>query len=332
MKALFWEKKESNAVRCNLCAHHCVIQNGKCGICGVRENRDGELHTLIYGLYSSVAIDPIEKKPLYHFFPGSEILSYGTVGCNFKCLHCQNYTISQAKPSNSYLEKTTPEDVLKLAKRYKVPGVAWTYNEPTIWYEFTYDCSKLLHENGIKSVYVTNGYIEKDPLKQIAPYLDAMNIDVKGFTEEFYAKVVHAKLKPVLETCELAYNLGIHIELTYLVIPTYNDSEKEFVEFVKWVKEKLSPEVPVHFTRFHPDYMLTDVSPTPLATLRTAHRIAKENGLANVYIGNVWGEPDITYCPRCNEPLIEREGFSVVYNKIKEGKCFKCKEKIFGRF
>ncbi|MCX8173473.1 MAG: AmmeMemoRadiSam system radical SAM enzyme [Thermoplasmata archaeon] len=332
MRALFWEKKENNTVRCNLCNHHCIIQEGKRGICGVRENRDGELHTLIYGLYSSVAIDPIEKKPLYHFYPGSEILSYGTVGCNFKCLHCQNYTISQANVENSYLEKTTPEGVLGLAKRYKVPGVAWTYNEPTIWYEFTHDCSKLLHEHGIKSVYVTNGYIEKEPLKRIAPYLDAMNIDVKGFTEEFYAKVVHGRLKPVLETCELAYHLGIHIEITYLVIPRHNDNERELVEFVNWVKEKLSPEVPVHFTRFHPDYELMDVPPTPLATLKKAFRMAKDIGLANVYIGNVWGEPDITYCPKCNEILIEREGFSVVYNKIKDGKCSKCKEKIFGRF
>ncbi|MEM3444661.1 MAG: AmmeMemoRadiSam system radical SAM enzyme [Thermoplasmata archaeon] len=332
MRALFWEKKENKAVRCNLCPHHCTIQNGKRGICGVRENRDGELHTLIYGLYSSVAIDPIEKKPLYHFYPGTEILSYGTVGCNFRCLHCQNYTISQARPESFYLEKTTPEGVLNLAKRYRVPSVAWTYNEPTIWYEFTYDTSKLLHENGIKNVYVTNGYIEKEPLRQIAPYLDAMNIDVKGFTEEFYARVVHGRLKPVLETCELAFNLGIHIEITYLVIPTYNDSVEEFGAFAQWVKEKLSPEVPIHFTRFHPDYKLIDIPPTPLLTLKTARRIARENGLLNVYIGNVWSEPDITYCPKCGESLVERSGFSVLYNKIKDGKCSKCKEKIFGRF
>lgn len=332
MKALFWEGRENSAVRCNLCYHHCTIPVGKSGICGVRENRGGELQTLIYGYYSSVAIDPIEKKPLYHFYPGSEILSYGTVGCNFKCLHCQNYTISQAKFETSFLEKTTPENVLTLAKHYKVPSVAWTYNEPTIWYEFTYDCSKILHQNGIKSVYVTNGYIEKEPLKQISPYLDAMNIDVKGFTEEFYAKVVHGRLKPVLETCELAYNLGIHIELTYLIIPTYNDSEKELTEFVQWVNKKLAPNVPVHFTRFHPDYKLINVSPTPLTTLRKAYEIAKMQGLKNVYIGNVWTENDITYCPKCNEALIERNGFLVMYNKMKDGRCFKCKEKIFGRF
>ncbi|MGC9060735.1 MAG: AmmeMemoRadiSam system radical SAM enzyme [Thermoplasmata archaeon] len=332
MRAMFWEEKEKGAVQCFLCHHHCVIQNGKRGICGVRENRNGELHTLIYGLYSSVAIDPIEKKPLYHFYPGTNILSYGTVGCNFRCLHCQNYTISQATPEEAYLEKTTPEEVYKLAKRYNLNSVAWTYNEPTIWYEFTYDTSKLLHEHGIKTVYVTNGYIEKEPLRHIASFLDAMNIDVKGFTEEFYGKIVHARLKPVLEVCELAHKLGIHIEITYLVIPSYNDSENEINMFVEWAKETLSPSVPLHFTRFHPDYKLKNVPPTPLSTLKMAEKIAKNKGIHNVYIGNVWGEEDITYCPNCKKPLIKRDGFFVVFNKIKDGKCYNCNEKIFGRF
>jgi pyruvate formate lyase activating enzyme len=332
MIAKFWVRKDNSTVQCQLCAHHCTIPDGRRGVCGVRENRGGELHTLIYGLYSSVAVDPIEKKPLYHFYPGSNILSYGTVGCNFRCLHCQNYTISQAKPEDAYLESTTPQDVLLLAKRYGLNSVAWTYNEPTIWYEFTYDTSKLLHEHGINTVYVTNGYIASEPLKELAPYLDAMNIDVKGFTEKFYREVVHAKLEPVLKTCELAYTLGIHIELTYLIIPGYNDSVEEIKNFVHWVNEKLSQSVPVHFTRFHPDYKLRDVPPTPLSTLRSAHEIATAGGLYNVYIGNVWGEPDITYCPKCGKPLVEREGFSVLYNKIREGKCFNCGEKIFGRF
>ncbi|MEW6070463.1 MAG: AmmeMemoRadiSam system radical SAM enzyme, partial [Candidatus Thermoplasmatota archaeon] len=210
-EALFWEKKSDNKVQCLLCPHKCSISEGKRGICGVRENKDGKLYSLIYGLASSVCPDPIEKKPLYHFYPATSVLSFGTVGCNFKCRHCQNWSISQATPE-SYgfgLEKITGEEILRLAKRYDCKGVAWTYNEPAIWYEFTYDCSKLAKQNGLYTVYVTNGYINEEPLRELSKYLDAMNIDTKAFKEDFYKDICSAKLEPVLRTCELAKELGI---------------------------------------------------------------------------------------------------------------------------
>jgi len=327
-EAKYWHP-EGDAVRCELCPHACKIADGKRGICGVRENRNGTLFSLVYGLSTGPSVDPIEKKPLYHFHPGSKVLSYGTIGCNLKCLHCQNYTTSQATMEMPYLEKVGLEDIPLLCKRHGCGGVAWTYNEPTIWYEYNLDGCKLAKSHNLYTCYVTNGFMSEAPLREIAPYLDAMNIDVKGFREEFYTKVCKAKLKPVLDTCVRARELKIHIELTYLVIPTYNDSEAELSEFSRWVADSLGKDVPVHFSRFHPDYRLTDAPATPFQTLKNAHELAKKAGLEYVYIGNVPGSTeDNTYCPKCNALLIERQGFIINLNRVKNSACGKCGTKV----
>ena len=326
--AMFW-KKADNKIECMLCPHRCKISEGKRGICGVRENHKGKLKTLIYGLASSVTPDPIEKKPLFHFYPGTYVLSFGTVGCNLRCLHCQNHGISQAEFEARKLRKLNVEDVVETAKRYRCHGIAWTYNEPSIWFEFTYDASVVAKKEGLYTCYVTNGFIEKEPLEKIAPFLDAMNIDVKSFSDDFYKKTCKAKLAPVLDTCVLAKNLGIFVELTYLIIPSHNDSETEIAEYCSWVVDNLGNETPVHFSRFHPDYRMLDGTATPMSTLNMALDTAKEAGLKYVYLGNVpHGNYENTYCPKCKELLIERIGFSTHEHYVKDGVCPKCNQTI----
>ena len=328
-EAKFWKSLENNFVQCYLCNHKCKIGIGNRGICGVRKNINGKLFSLIYGTASSVADDPIEKKPLYHFYPGSIVLSLGTVGCNFKCLNCQNYGISTIYPENMHVREISSEYVVKLAKDHNCKGIAWTYNEPTIWHEFTFDTSKLAKNNDLYTVYVTNGYINEDALKEIAPYLDAMNIDVKAFDEKFYKNVCKAKLKPVLDTCELAKKLDIHIELTYLVIDKKNDGEKEIRDFCSWIIDRLGSDIPVHFSRFHPDYKMTDVQATPVKTLLKIYDNAKKQGLNYVYLGNVPHDTyENTYCPTCGTLLIERYGFSSLIQNIENNRCKKCKKII----
>lgn len=323
-EARFWVR-EGDVVRCSLCPHACSIGEGKRGLCGVRENRGGRLFSLIYGMVSSMHVDPIEKKPLFHFKPGEMAFSLGSIGCNLKCLHCQNYMISQAKYEEFHLYRLSPEEVCDLCEKEGCRIIAWTYNEPTIWHEFTYDASREASRRGLHTVYVTNGFIQEDPLREISPFLDAMNIDIKAFSDEFYRKICKGRLDPVLNTAELAFSLGIHVELTYLIIPGMNDSIKEFTEFSRWVINSLSSQVPVHFTRFHPDYRMTDVPPTPVETLETAYRVAKEEGLEFVYLGNVWmPERENTYCPRCGNLVIERSGFRSLMRGVKEGKCSYC--------
>jgi pyruvate formate lyase activating enzyme len=327
--ASFYKKLDNSKVECNLCSHKCKISEGSTGICGVRQNKDGKLYSLIYGLCSSMASDPIEKKPLYHFYPGSSVFSIGTVGCNFSCLHCQNYSISTAKPDFSYMKKITPDDVVDFAKEQDCKGVAFTYNEPSIWYEFTLDSAKLAKKQGLYTVYVTNGYISEGPLREISPVLDAMNIDVKAFTDSFYKKVCKAKLQPVLDICILAKELGIHLELTYLVIPGYNDSEKEVESFCRWVVEKLGYSTPVHFSRFHPDYNMLNVSRTPMDTMINVFNIAKKTGLSFVYLGNVSnGDYENTICPKCGNICVKRVGFSTRTTGLDKGNCSNCGEKL----
>jgi pyruvate formate lyase activating enzyme len=321
--AKFW-RKTGGKVSCGLCPHACAIAPEKKGICGVRENRNGALMTLIYGKVSSLHVDPIEKKPLFHFMPGEFALSLGSIGCNFRCLHCQNYSISQAKVEMYKMDNLSPEQVSDICERDKCRIISWTYNEPTIWHEFTYDSSVAAKRRGLATTYVTNGYINEEPLREIAPYLDAMNIDVKAFREDFYRKICKASLAPVLRTVELAHSLGIHVELTYLIIPEKNDSEEEIRDFARWVSS-ISVEMPVHFTRFHPDYMMTDIGPTPISTLDMAVRTAKEEGLAFVYLGNVSSDDrENTYCPDCGTLVIQRAGFRTKMIDFKDGRCGKC--------
>ncbi len=328
-EASFWKPLDGKKVQCNLCVHSCKINENGFGICGVRQNIDGKLFTLIYGSCSSMAVDPIEKKPLYHFHPGTSVFSLGTIGCNLKCRHCQNNSISTAGVDFPHMKEFTPEQTVELIQEKRCQGIAWTYNEPTIWHEFAYDTSKLVKRHGLYTVYVSNGFIQEDPLREISPYLDAINVDVKAFTDNFYKKVCKARLEPVLRTCELVKELGIHLEVTYLVIPTYNDSTDEITRFCNWVVETLGKDVPVHFSRFHPDYMMTDVPITPIETLQMAYNIAKKTGVLYPYIGNVpYGSYENTICPTCGNLCIERYGYSVDQSGMKNGKCVNCDAKI----
>jgi len=328
-QARFWESNIDNIVQCFLCPHNCTINNEKSGICGVRKNENGKLYSLIYGSCSSVHEDPIEKKPLYHFYPGSSCFSLGSVGCNFRCAHCQNFEISRATPVDLSLNEISPQAAVDMAKKYNCRGIAWTYNEPVIWHEYCYDSAKLSKEAGLYTVYVTNGYINEDPLKEISNYLDAMNVDVKAFDDSFYKKICKARLEPVLNTCEIAKKLGIHIEVTYLVIPGKNDSINDIQKFCQWVVEKLGENTPVHFSRFHPDYKMIDVPPTPIDTLLKFYDIARSFGVLFPYIGNVpHGEYESTKCPSCGFKIVDRYGFSAKVIGLNNGKCKKCGRNI----
>ncbi|MCX6665383.1 MAG: AmmeMemoRadiSam system radical SAM enzyme [Euryarchaeota archaeon] len=323
-EACFWIPSDKK-LQCQLCAHACMISEGKTGFCGVRKNENKRLYSLIYSSCTSVSADPIEKKPLFHFYPGTSVLSFGSIGCNFRCPYCQNFTISSAGADDRSLQDITPEDAVAMAKTDNCKGIAWTYNEPTIWYEYTLDTAKQAKKEGLYTVYVTNGYIKEDPLKEISPYLDAMNIDVKAFDEKFYKKICQAKLEPVLQTCIIAKKLGIHIELTYLVIPGYNDSLEEINKFCKWVVDALGVDIPVHFSRFHPDYKMTDAPVTPVDSLIRIYKEAKDAGLQYPYLGNVpHGSYENTICPSCGAICIERHGYTIKLTGFKEGKCIHC--------
>jgi pyruvate formate lyase activating enzyme len=331
-EALFYEKLDNHAVQCHLCAHHCVISQGKRGICGVRENKGGILCTLVYGRSIAENIDPIEKKPFFNFFPGSKSFSIATAGCNFRCLHCQNYDISQMPRNRDVImgKNLSPEDVVSLAKQNGCRSISYTYTEPTIFYEYAYDTAKRAAAEGLKNVFVTNGYITRGPLRKISPYLDAANIDLKSFTEGFYKKICGAKLQPVLDAIKLYRDLNIWIEITTLIIPTYNDSPAELEQIASFIKD-LGTDIPWHITAFHPTYRLTGQSPTPVSALMQARDIGIRAGLRYVYVGNVPGERgENTYCYKCGELLIERYGFRIVSNSISDAQCPKCQAKIDG--
>jgi pyruvate formate lyase activating enzyme len=316
---------EGDRVRCNLCPHSCLIADGKRGLCGVREHRSGKLYSLIYGLASSIHPDPIEKKPLFHFLPGSTSISFGSVGCNLFCQHCQNFSISRAKVGAFDLTEITPDDVIRYARSSGATSVSWTYNEPTIWHEFTAVASKAAHKAGLRTVYVTNGFIQEAPLRDLKGVIDAMNIDVKAFTDDFYKEICGGSLSPVLKSCQLAHELGIHVELTYLIITGHNDSLDEIGRFCEWVADSLGLDVPVHFSAFHPDYKLTTVARTPDSTMSMAFDRARKAGLEFVYLGNVFaGEKDDTHCPKCGHLVIERDGFWVRSSNLNGVKCGNC--------
>ncbi len=328
--ARFWKELEEGKVQCILCPRYCIILPGKLGFCKARKNIDGKLYTLVYGSIVSMAVDPIEKKPLYHFWPGSNVFSIAVPGCNFSCLHCQNWTISQVGVEDIHYEDLSPERLIELTKHYNCKGIAHTYTEPAIATEYAIDVGKLAHHEDLYNVYVTNGYMTPEALQELGPYLDAANVDVKAFNDDFYRKICGvSSINPVLETCEWMVEHGTHLEVTYLVIPRENDSSEEIRKFCKWVFEKLGPEVPTHFSRFYPHYKMTDRSQTPVETLERAVKIAKEEGLHYVYIGNVpRHEGDNTHCPKCGELLIERYGFSVTRYELKDKQCPKCGAKI----
>lgn len=332
-EAMFYVKEEEQKVRCNLCNHHCLIMPGKHGICGVRENRDGVLYSLVYGQVIARNIDPIEKKPLFHFHPGSKSYSIATVGCNFHCLFCQNYEISQLPKDEKRIagESFPPEEVVAAAEKLKCQSISYTYTEPTIFFEYAYDSARLANERGIKNVFVSNGYMSQAAIKTIQPYLHAANIDLKAYSENFYKEICGGKLKPVLENLNLMKKLGIWVEVTTLIIPTLNDSEKELQEIAAFIRTELGPETPWHVSRFHPMYRLTRVPSTPVQTVLKAREIGLKAGLYYVYSGNIPGQGgENTYCHKCGDLLIERLGFTILQYNVNNGKCPKCQAEVHG--
>ncbi len=326
-EASFYEKREDGNVRCLLCKQHCSITAGKRGLCGVRENRDGLLYTLVYDLPCATHIDPIEKKPLFHFFPGSRAFSLATVGCNFRCLHCQNHDISQAPLQQCSLtgDRVTAPEIVSYAMNGECKSISYTYTEPTVFYEYAFDIARLAKEKGLYNNFVTNGYIEDAPLRAIRPYLDAANIDLKGFDESFYKKVCKAELAKVLDTIRTYRTLDIWIELTTLIIPGYNDGEGSLRSIARFIVEELGPQVPWHVSAFYPTYKLLDIKRTNPATLARAREIGLEEGLRYVYEGNVPGsEGENTYCYSCKRVVIKRYGYTIIEYNIQNSSCIYC--------
>ena len=331
-EAMFYQELPDNQVRCSLCRFRCLIADGARGHCGVRENQDGILYSLVYGKLCAENADPIEKKPLFHFQPGSRSYSIATVGCNFHCRHCQNYEISQIEKETPIRGVArTPAEVVKKAVAHGCTSIAYTYTEPTVFFEFACDTARLAHEAGLKNIFVTNGYITPEALAFIAPWLDAANIDLKGFSENFYRDIIQARLAEVLDSIIEHRKLGIWIELTTLIIPGLNDDEKELQELASFIVANLGIDTPWHVSQFYPTYKLMDRPRTPLATLRRAREIGRAAGLRYVYEGNVPGEGgENTWCPSCAAPLIERYGFAIGTNRIRNGVCPDCGTAIAG--
>ncbi|HOV33853.1 MAG TPA: AmmeMemoRadiSam system radical SAM enzyme [Candidatus Hydrogenedens sp.] len=318
-------------VQCELCPRNCILDENQKGECRIRINIGGKLYTVTYGHPCSIHVDPMEKKPLYHFLPATPILSLATVGCNFHCKNCQNWEISQAEPYQYETEFTEPVEIANLAIHHKCPSVAYTYTEPLAYYEYTYDCCKAAVEKGLKNVLVTAGYINEEPYKQLLQFVHAANIDLKSFSEEFYRTVCDGTLKPVLKTLELTKKAAVELEVTNLVIPTLNDKDEDIQKLSNWVAVNLGKDTPLHFSQFYPQYKMTHLPPTPLETLIKARQIAQNEGLQFVYIGNIiHREGSNTYCPSCKTLLIERYGFNVLTNNIVDGSCPKCRTKIYG--
>jgi pyruvate formate lyase activating enzyme len=332
-EALLYEKREGGKARCNLCAHRCMIAAGERGLCEVRENRGGTLYTLVYGRTISCNIDPIEKKPLFHYYPGSTALSIATPGCNFRCKFCQNWQISQ-RPTDHDLRagrKATPKEIAKTAKETGCRSISYTYTEPTIFFEYAYDTAQEAKKIGIGNNFVTNGYMTAEALEMISPYLDAANVDLKSMNDDFYRDLCEARAKPVLDSLVLMKKLGIWVEVTTLLVPGRNDSDEELRAIAGFVASELGTETPWHISRFHGDYLMRDIESTPLATLTRARNLGLAADLKYVYIGNVFGsEGESTQCYNCGTTLIKRIGFSVQEYSIREGRCPNCGVEIHG--
>jgi pyruvate formate lyase activating enzyme len=330
-EARYFKKLSDKRVLCTLCPRGCRVPDGERGYCGCRENRGGNYYTLVYSRACSAHIDPIEKKPLFHFHPGSPALSFATAGCNIECKFCQNWNISQFRPEQLEARYITPEKMVEIAKANGCPVIAYTYNEPTVFYEYMYDTAAEGKKQGIKSVMISNGFMNSEPMKALTRVLSAVKVDLKSFSEKFYRDVCSGQLKPVLDTLLLLKEIGIWYEIVVLLIPTLNDSKTELDEMTRWVRKNLGPDVPIHFSRFFPTYKITNLPPTPVATLERAREIALANGLNFVYTGNVPGHPgEHTYCPACGKILIRRIGFRVLENNIEQGKCKFCGRRIPG--
>lgn len=333
VEARHYKKLDEGGIECGICPRKCHITDLERGYCGTRENRGDTYYTLVYGFPCALNVDPIEKKPLFHFHPGTDAFSLATAGCNVNCKCCQNWDISQSRPEQTKNIKLPPSDAVQVCRDNRIPTIAYTYSEPTIFYEYMHDIAELGHKHGIKSVMISGGYIQKDPLAEVLPHLDAVKIDLKGIREEYYRDYVDGELKPVLDALVQVKNSGMWLEIVYLVIPTLNDTDEEFRDLARWVKTNLGADVPVHFTRFHPMYLLKHLPPTPQATLQRAYDTARAEGLDFVYLGNLVGHPaESTYCPGCGEMLIYRYGYQVTIKNLKGNHCGKCGREIPGRF
>lgn len=330
-KALYYEKLDNHRVRCRLCPRFCTLDSGETGICGVRENIGGSLIARSYGLVASVAIDPVEKKPLYHFHPGAETFSLGGVGCNLRCIHCQNSSLSRASVQNSLraLEKISPEQIVSACLDRGCKLLVWTYNEPSIWYEYIRDTAKLARDRGLKTVLVTAGAINREPLLQLLPLIDAYRLDIKGFTEKLYRDLCGFPfLETVLQSALTALEAGCHIEIVTNIIPNWNDDDEQMKKLAIWIRDNLGPETPWHITAYYPALQMTE-PPTPPATIHRIASLGRSLGLKQVFAGNVRDSKDSsTLCPGCEGTLIRRSGFRLLENRIKEGCCPDCKYRL----
>ena len=331
--ARYYDKMAGNKIRCRLCPRRCAVASGKRGFCRVRENRKGAYYTLAYSNPCTIHIDPIEKKPLFHFFPATTALSLALAGCNFTCKNCQNWDISQSRPDDTYNYPVPPGEMADLALEFKSPTIAYTYTEPSVFFEYVLDTSREARAKGVRNIIKSNGYLNPEPMKELIPHLDAANIDLKGFREDFYRDITGGTLAPVLETIKLLKKEGVWLEITNLVIPGKNDAEDMVNELCAWIRDELGPDIPLHFSRFYPQYKLANLPPTPTDTLDRIRDAARKAGLNYVYIGNV---PELdgenTSCPDCKKVLIERQGFDVRQNHIIKGKCKFCHKEIPGRW
>ncbi len=331
VRARFWQKLPDGRVKCNLCPRECVVADGDRGYCRVRENRGGTYYTLVHSRIVAAHIDPVEKKPFFHFHPGMLAMSVATGGCNVSCKFCQNWEISQVRPEQLRSTYIPPSRLAQLAKENGCSGLAYTYSEPIVFSEYVMDAADAGHALGLKSIVVSNGFIQPDPLKAVCEHVDAMKVDVKAFSESYYRDIVGGELKPVLQTLLGIRKAGRWTEIVYLVVPTLNDSDDEFRSLARWIKSNAGSDVPVHFTRFYPLYLLKNLPPTPVVTLERAKAIADAEGLQYVYVGNVPGHPaENTYCPKCRRLIVERLGFTVKQMHVQKGRCQYCRQAIAG--
>lgn len=330
-EASFYLKLPNKMVQCKLCPRECVVADGERGYCRVRENRGGTYYTLVYARVVAAHIDPIEKKPFYHFLPGTAAYSVASGGCNVHCKFCQNWEISQARPEDLTSTLITPEQLATAAKANNCRVMAYTYSEPIVFWEYVYDAAEAGHRENARSVMVSNGFIQQEPLLKLCERLDALKVDLKSFSETYYRDVVRGQLKPVLNTLVTARKHAKWLEIVYLTVPTLNDSDEEFRGLARWIKSELGPDVPIHFTRFYPLYLLKNLPPTPVQSLERARSIMEAEGLHYSYVGNVPGHPwENTWCPQCKSLLIERTGYVIQQVNLKNGKCGKCARDIPG--
>jgi len=331
VEARFYEKLPDKTVRCKLCPRECVVADGSRGYCRVRENRNGTYYTLVHSRVVSAHIDPIEKKPFFHFLPGQMAMSVATAGCNVNCKFCQNWEISQAKPEDLPAQYVPPKSLASAAADNHCAAVAFTYSEPTIFNEYVTDGAEAARAAGLKSVVVTNGFIQAEPMKRVCQRADAIKIDLKSFSPDYYRNVVNGQLQPILDSLLTIRKQGRWLEIVYLTVPTLNDHDNEIRDMSRWIKSELGPDVPLHFTRFHPLYLLKNLPPTPVPTLERIKAVADAEGLHYVYIGNVPGHPaENTYCPKCHKIVIERAGFTIKQMNLRKGKCQNCQNPIPG--